>query len=212
MATITGIKRQKRNSERVNLYLDGQFAFGLAAITAVSLKVGQTLTPTDIDQLQAVDAVEQAKQAAIRFIEYRPRSNQEVEKKLQEKGYTPEVIAAAITRLQEVGLLDDLAFARYWVEQREAFRPRSRIALSHELRQKGISRQLIDTSVADIDESAAAKRAVEKKVSRWLQLDEAGFRQKMGGFLQRRGFPYDVIRETTASFWEQVAEEQDEIE
>jgi len=212
MTTITAISRQKRNPDRVNLYLDGNFAFGLAAIAAVGLKIGQTLTEAEIAALQKADELEKAKLAAIRYIEYRPRSVREVEKKLRDKGYDDPVIQAVVERLQEVALLDDAAFARYWVEQRETFRPRSRMALQQELRQKGIGRQQIDEAVAEVDEYEAARRAAQKKLSRWQQLDEAGFKQKMGGFLQRRGFPYEIIRDIIATFWEEIATHADDAD
>ncbi|HIP73940.1 MAG TPA: regulatory protein RecX, partial [Anaerolineae bacterium] len=133
MALVTALTKQKRNPNRVNVYLDDEFAFGLAAFTAVSLRIGQHLTEADIDKLKVADSQETAKQAAIRFIEYRPRSTAEVRRRLRQKGFDEAAIDHAIERLQAVALLDDLAFARYWVDQRETFKPRSQMALRQEL-------------------------------------------------------------------------------
>lgn len=210
MGKITALTRQKRNPERVNVYLDDKFAFGLAAITAASLRIGQILSPEEIERLQGADLEEKAKNVAIRYIEYRPRSIAETRQHLQKKEYPDDVIERVIERLAAVELLNDAAFARYWVEQREAFKPRSKMALQMELRQKGIERALIETAVAEVDEIAAAHQAVQSKVQRFRQLPEFEFKQKLGGFLQRRGFNYDIIREVTEALWEEFGSDASE--
>ena len=189
------------------MFIDGTFAFGLAEITAVYLRVGQELSPADIEKLQGADQVEKAKELAIRYIEYRPRSLAETRQHLQKKEYPEAVVEQVLERLQAVGLLDDAAFARYWVDQRETFKPRSKIALQQELRQKGLERTLIDEVTAELDEFAAAQQAAEPKARRWSNLPEQQFRQKLGGFLQRRGFGYDVVREVTKALWDEFGTE-----
>jgi regulatory protein len=205
MGKITALTRQKRNPDRVNVYLDDEFAFGLAAITAVSLRIGQTLSPAEIERLKGSDLEEKAKNVAIRYIEYRPRSIAETRQHLQKKEYPDDVIERVVQRLAEVELLNDAAFARYWVEQRETFKPRSKMALQVELRKKGIDRALIETAVAEIDEIAAATQAAQAKARRWRSLPELEFRKKLGSFLQRRGFGYDIVREVTEALWEEFA-------
>lgn len=205
MGTITALTKQKRNPNRVSVFLDGNFAFGVAAITAVSLQVGQTLTATDIERIQQQDQLENAKQTAIRFIGYRPRSVMEVRRHLEKKGFEAAAIDQAIGRLEAINLLDDDEFARYWVEQRETFKPRSQMVLRQELQQKGIERQIIDAVVADIDETAAARQAAEKRMTRWQQLPYDQFAAKLGGYLQRRGFSYDIIREITEEMWQIIS-------
>ncbi|MEZ4593172.1 MAG: RecX family transcriptional regulator [Chloroflexota bacterium] len=207
MGKITALTRQKRNPDRINVYLDGDFAFGLAEITAAYLRIGQTLSPADIEKLQGADQVEKAKDMALRYIEYRPRSIAETRQHLQKKEYPEAVTEQVLERLQAVGLLDDAAFARYWVEQRETFKPRSKIALQQELRQKGLERNLIDEVTTEVDEFAAARQAAEPKARRWGSLPQQQFRQKLGSFLQRRGFGYDVVREVTEAFWDEFGTE-----
>jgi regulatory protein len=207
MATITALTAQKRNHDRVNVYLDGAFAFGLPAITAARLKVGQTLSPEEVAALQHEDRVEKARQSAIRFIGYRPRSVMEVRRNLRDKDYDEPVIEYVLERLQAVELLDDVAFAHYWVEQRETFKPRSQMALRLELQQKGVARDVIEKALAKVDETAAARRAAEKQARRWLHLPEDAFRARLAGFLQRRGFNYGVIDEITNELWESIADD-----
>lgn len=203
MGKITALTRQKRNPDRVNVYLDDEFAFGLAAITAAALRVGHTLSPVEIERLKGADLEEKAKDVAIRYIEYRPRSIAETRQHLRKKEYPEDVIERVVQRLEAVALLNDATFARYWVEQRETFKPRSKMALQMELRQKGLDRALIETAVAEVDELGAATQAAQAKARRWHTLSELEFRKKLGSFLQRRGFGYDIIREVTEALWEQ---------
>jgi regulatory protein len=206
MKIITDLVIQKRDKDRVSIFLDGEFAFGLAVSVAAGLKVGQQLSPMDIEDLQRKEQTEQAKKNAIRFVSYRPRSVYEVQTHLQKKNFEEETIDFVVEYLTKLDLLDDVAFARYWVEQRETFRPRSRFALGQELRQKGINRGIIEDVLEDVDETAAARRAVEKKAPRWAGLPEDAFKEKMAGFLQRRGFSYEVIRETLEESWQDQEE------
>ena len=210
MGKITALTRQKRNPDRINVYLDGKFAFGLAAITVVSLRVGQTLTQDQIDRLQGADQEEKAKEVALRFIEYRPRSSTETRQHLLKKDYPEDVVDRVIERLTAVELLNDAAFARYWVEQRQTFKPRSQLAIQQELRQKGLDRQTIDAALETVDEQAAAAKAAEAKARRWQDLPQEEFFKKVGGFLQRRGFSYEIVKEVTNSLWEEVNERDEE--
>ncbi len=204
MGTITALTTQKRNPNRVNVFLDGAFAFGLAAVTAVSLRIGQTLTPAEMEKLQQADELENAKQSAIRYIGYRPRSIREVSDHLRQKGFADTAVDQACERLQEVGLLDDTAFAHYWVEQRETFKPRSQMALRQELQQKGVRREIIESVLTEVDETGVARQAARKQSSRWQNLPEDEFKLKLSSYLQRRGFSYDLIKQIVNESWNEV--------
>ncbi len=195
MQKITAITAQKRNKERVNIHLDGEYAFSLAMVTAAYLRTGQELTPERIAELQYEDGYERAKSAAFNLITYRPRSEREVAQKLRKKEFDDSTIERVIIRLRELDLLDDAAFARYWIDQRETFKPRSRMALRQELMQKGIAREIIDEYLDEVDETAAALKAVRAKAMRWRALPDDEYRRKVMGFLQRRGFYYGVIQD-----------------
>jgi regulatory protein len=202
MGKITAITRQKRNKERVNIFIDGTYAFSLAEITAAWLKTGQELTPEDIARLDAEDAVEKAKQSAYRYLSYRPRSTAEVRQNLLKKEYDEPVVEQVLARLTELNLLNDRDFARFWIEQRETFKPRSQRALRQELYQKGISREIIDEAVSGVDETAAARKAAQKKAQNWNHLPRETFFSKMNGFLQRRGFNYAITKTVTEELWQ----------
>lgn len=210
MALITGLSQQKRNPRRVNVYLDGDFAFGLPDVVAARLSIGQELSAGEIETLRQENEFEVAKEKALSLIMRRPRSSTEIRRKLIEKGYDEALIEAVITRLQETELLDDAAFTDYWIEQRETFRPRSQMALRQELQQKGISRETIDAALTEFDETEAARAAAQKKAQQLARLPEREFNIKLSRFLQQRGFQFDIIREITQETWLAMHSESDE--
>lgn len=204
MGKITALSVQKRNRERVNVYIDDEFAFGLAYVAAARLRVGQELSPDEINALQSQDTIEKAKDNAYRLISLRPRSIAEIQRSLKKKGYDPEVIEQVINRLVELDFLNDETFAQYWVEQRDTFKPRSHMALRQELQQKGISRSIIDEAITASDETTAARTAAEKKARQLARYQEDEFKKKLGQFLQRRGFRYALIKEIIDEIWQET--------
>jgi regulatory protein len=205
--TITALVVQKHNKERVNVYVDGQFAFGLAMIEALKLHKGQVLSDDDISRLRALDEVEVAHEQALRFLSYRPRSSQEVRDNLRQskQQFSDASIDITIERLQRAGLLDDEAFARYWVDNRDQFKPRSVRALRYELRQKGVPDSAIEAALSSLDEEEAAYRAASDRAHRYAHADRDTFRKQMGNFLSRRGFSYDVVRSVLDRLWEELS-------
>jgi regulatory protein len=191
--TITELKFQQRNKERVNIYLDGEYAFGLDAVEAARLHTGQVLSEAEIAELKAQDERNRAFDRAVQFLSYRPRSRVEVERYLRGKSIDEVVRDDVIARLERAKYLDDEAFARFWLENRERFRPRGERALRYELRQKGVSDEIIAHVLSDLDDEASAWRAVEGRLSRWASLPGDEFRQKVVGYLSRRGFDYNTI-------------------
>lgn len=204
MGVITALEIQKRNKERVNVFLDGVYRFSVNLMDAVKLRKGQTLTDNDIAALKAEDDVVKAVESAVRFLSYRPRSISEVRRNLTEKQMEPPVIDAALERLSVLGYLDDEAFARYWVENRTSFKPLAPTALRFELRRKGISDAIITEVLEAVDPNAAARQAAQTQVKRLRGQDRKTFRTKLSSFLQRRGFSYDVIREVIGTLTEEL--------
>lgn len=194
--TITALKFQQRNKERVNVYLDGEYAFGLNAVEAARLRKGQVLSDPEIAALRAQDERNRAFDQAVRFLSYRPRSRREMERYLRDKAIPPEVIAEVIGRLEQSQYLDDEAFARFWVEDREQFKPRSQYALRYELRQKGVSDEIIQRALHELDDETAAWQAIAGRLARWANLPRDEFRQKVAAYLSRRGFDYGAISAT----------------
>jgi len=204
MPKITALEPQKRRPDRVNLYLDDQFAFGLSRIVAAWLQVGQELSDEKVAALRAEETREQAQQQALLLLSYRPRSAQEVRQNLRKHEYDEAVIEKVVTRMQEAGLIDDLRFARTWVENRNTFRPRSQRALQMELRRKGLAEDVIARALEDANDEGAALQAARQKARRFSGLEWQDFRRKLGEFLARRGFGYDVIAPTVRQVWDEL--------
>jgi regulatory protein len=201
---ITSLSVQMHNPDRANVYIDGEFAFGLAMVEAAKLSTGQLLTDADIEALKQFDEVERAHEAGLNLLSYRPRSEQEVRRRLGRKGFSEAAIEEAVQRLLRAKLLDDEAFARYWISNREQFRPRGEFALRQELQRKGISLRIIDGLLEDVDEAENAYRAATKRLARWQRMDPGERERKLSGYLARRGFSYDVIRDV----WERLLAEE----
>lgn len=209
MRKITAIEAQKKRSNRVNVYLDGEFAFGLERITAAWLRVGQELDEKKIEQLQAEDARERALQQALLFLSYRSRSESEICANLRKHELPEPVIEETLERLRRDGLANDDQFARAWVENRSTFRPRSRRMMALELRQKGLDEESMSSALAAVDDKALAYEAAQKRSNRLSGLEWSVFRTKLSGFLARRGFSYSVIAPVVTRIWNEThAEEQ----
>ena len=144
--------------------------------------------------------------AALRFLEARPRSAAEVRRRLTGAGYREELVAAAIERLGELGVLDDEAFARAWVESRDRARPRGERALRSELAKKGIDRQVSDDVLGErlIDQpdadAAAARRVLERHAHALARVaDPRARRQRAYALLARSGFDSETAVEAIAA-------------
>lgn len=199
--TITALQIQKNNTERVNVYVDNAYAFAVTLVVADTLHKGQPLTDADIARLQAQDDRDKAYDQVVRWLAQRPHSVGETETYLRRKGHPAEVIAEVIARLQDKHYLDDAAFAEFWRDSRERFRPRGTRALRYELQQKGVARDVIDSTLSDLDESESAWAAIEPKLRTWHHLERDMFYKKALGFLSRRGFTYEVAQAICNRAW-----------
>jgi regulatory protein len=207
---ITSLQQQKNNAERVSVFLDGEFAFGVTLDAALHLAKGQYLSDADIAALEDKDEQERAYQSALHFLGARPRSSAEVRRNLSEKGFGEEVIAGVIARLLDHHYLDDEEFARYWLDNRNRFRPRSAKAVRYELRQKGVDPDAIDAALEGMDEDEIAWAAAQSKLDRWRDLPEDEFTHKLSGFLARRGFGFNTVRRTVQRAWRSLGESEED--
>jgi len=205
MARVTALTPQKERPDRYNLFLDGEFAVGLALDVVVrhGLRVGDELSPLQVVSLQEDEGTARALSDAYRLLSFRPRSRAEVVRYLTRREVDAPTVERVLARLAELGLIDDREFAAYWVENRQAFRPRGPRALQAELRQKGVGQQEIEAAVDTLagDEEAAAESVARPRAARLSGLDAPSFRKKLSDFLLRRGFSYGVVRRVTDRLW-----------
>lgn len=155
----------------------------------------------------AVDDPEVVLAAAARFLETRARSVAEVRRRLTTAGYRGELVEGAITRLTELGILDDIAFARSWVESRDRARPRGERAIRDELRLKGVDRTVIDAALEarrDASDGTHERAAAERLIARNRRsldrvADPRQRRQRAYALLARNGFDPETCREVAAT-------------
>ena len=202
---ITAIEPQQKNPQRVNIYLDGEFAFGLAVVVVAWLRVGQELGEEKVASLKMQDEREITYQKALHFLSYRPRSSAELRQNLSKRGITESLIEETLNRLQSTGLVNDEAFARAWVENRNTFHPRGKPALRMELRRKGLSDEIVQSVLeSQGNEAALAFMTARKYARRLLGLEWPEFRQKLSGFLARRGFSYTTLAPVVSEVWKET--------
>jgi regulatory protein len=156
------------------------------------------------DDLPAPD-MEKAVRMAVRYLSVRPRSIQEMTRYLEKKNQNHETISKVIELLKQYRYLDDDTFARLFIENRKTQKPKSRFALTYELKQKGICNQLIFDLLKDYDDHDMACRAISTKFEQWRHLEPEVRRHKALGYLRYRGFGYEVSQYA----WETVAQRND---
>lgn len=189
----------------MDVFLDGRLAFGVPADLAMKegLKVGQELPESRLESLASLDRDQRCLNAATRLLAYRPRSEAEIRQRLQRRGFDSDSTEKTLARLKEQGLVDDIVFARFWKDNREAFSPRSRRLTKLELKKKGLNNDIVEQVVGEIDDSDSAYRAALSKARRLSTADYPDFRRRLGEYLGRRGFGYEVISETIKRVWKE---------
>ena len=205
---ITAIRAGRGQRKRVNIFLDGKFAFSLEAETAVKedLQVGQELSANQIEVLDRSDQFHRCLNVVARYLGYRPRSEFELRERLRRRGFDGDSVVAVIAKLKGQGLVDDLAFAQFWKDNRESFSPRSQWLTKLELRQKGVADGIIDQVIGSVDDDESAYRAAWSKARSLPLSDYHSFRRRLGQYLKRRGFGYGVINHTVERIWQEQGE------
>ncbi|MCI0832565.1 MAG: RecX family transcriptional regulator, partial [Chloroflexi bacterium] len=154
----------------------------------------------------AAEARHTAMTAALRLLSYRQRSEREMRDALRLRRIPEAIAGETLDRLRQLRLLDDQAFAEAWTESRQRNSPRGRRMLLAELAQKGIEREVAQASVAALDEEAAALRAGGKRARTLGGREFREFRRRLGDFLARRGFGYDVCEAAIKQLWAEVGD------
>jgi regulatory protein len=187
------------------VFLDGRYAFSLGpeAVARENLEVGQEISVAQVEALTGREQMQRCLEAAYRYLGYRPRGESEIRGRMQRRGFAAETIDAAIARLKEQNLLDDQAFAQFWKENRESFSPRSRWLTGMELKRMGVTNSAVEQAIAGMDDGESAYRAALQKTRRGMPADYPSFRRRVGDYLRRRGFSYEVIGHTLERIWQE---------
>jgi len=205
MGIITEIREDKKRGKRVSIYIDGHFALTVDLEIAVKekLRVDTELDSERITELGELDLTHRCYETAVRFLGYRPRSESELRDRLVRRGFTAGIIETVINSLAVKGLINDDAFARFWTENRESFSPRSRYLTHLELRKKGVAEDVINNTVEGIDDEESAYHSALNRVSRLTITDRRELYKKLGDYLRRRGFSYEIVNRTVEKIWQE---------
>ena len=192
---ITKIEPQ-RNKKRVNIYIDGEFAFGILKEIQYKYKLWENMK-IDMDYIKEVLIAEEqtkANDCALRFLNYRQRSRKEIQDKLAKEGFDNKFVENTIVYLENLKLIDDLEFARSFARDKININKYGPKKIRYELYKKGISDEIID-EVLDEDntEYTRALELAKKKLSSYKEDDKNTKYRKLGGFLQRRGYSSDCV-------------------
>ncbi|OGM16583.1 hypothetical protein A2V56_04610, partial [Candidatus Woesebacteria bacterium RBG_19FT_COMBO_42_9] len=185
----------------VNVYLDDKFGFGidLDNFVLLHLKVDQELTEKEIEEIVKKAEFQKTYDKLLRFAMVRPRSEKEITDYFRRKKVHESLQEKLLEKIKHLELIDDEKFAKWWVEQRLAFKPKSQRIMIYELRIKGIAKDIIDKVLGEtvIDEEKMAQELLEKKAYRWKNFEPRIRRQKKSQYLAGKGFSWDVIEKVT---------------
>jgi regulatory protein len=197
---ITQIEPQKYNSGRVNIYLDGSFAFGLDGETLLRhhLHEGDVISERTIDGILLVEERIRAKGKALALLRYRARSIKELDGRLRESHFSERTIKRVIEDFIRAGLLDDQKFASAFAQTKMLQKPVSKRLMKQELLSHGISETIADETLQEVFSEQSESEIAEELIRRRLKHQETidmKTKKRLTDFLLRRGFDYNVIRE-----------------
>ena len=206
---ITKIERQKHRQSLYSVFLDGKYAFHLDkdVLSDLKLKIGQEVDQQEIRRVTRLEQIKEARDYAFLLLSYRARSCQEISERLIKKGYEKEVVQEVVKGLKGLHYLDDLAFAREWVEMRLK-QNRGKILIRQELLKKGIEEDVIHNSIGQGFEKVASSedelawQAIEKRIPRYQKLAKEKAYRRIKDFLIRRGFSIDAAQNTLDRFFQ----------
>ncbi|MEK7580699.1 MAG: RecX family transcriptional regulator [Patescibacteria group bacterium] len=217
MLQITSLDPQKatknKDKKRFNVYLNEKYTFSIGQENLLKFKlaVGKILSENEIIQITKGEFFNYLVDRAINFLSFRPRSEKEIKDYLIKKISTKQkikfseaketkVIEEVINKLKKYNYIDDLEFATWWIESRNANKQKGFKLIKQELTQKGLSREVLEKFEKGQDEVKLALIALSKRESRWKKLDGFSLKKKIYAFLANRGFDYETISEAFAIY------------
>ena len=203
MPQVTSIEPQKRRQGRFNIYVDGRFSFAADEnlLAKNMLSVGKSLSEGDIERLIKENEAGKLFDASLRFLSYRPRSENI---KFNQASQSP-VISQVITRLKKQSFLNDEEFANWWVKARTGSQPKGPYVIRKELINKGVDKEIIEKAISKIkNQKDLGYKVIEKKLQSWKKLTNHKLKKKVYEHLARRGFDSKTINEVIAQIVRKV--------
>jgi regulatory protein len=199
--TITSIEVQKKDSNRFSIFLDGEFAFGIHkdVLLESGIARGDRLTESQVETIKKREEVKKAKIKAVKLLSIRARSKQELDDRLKRSGFSIAAIDETLRELERLDLINDAEFAVLFARTKMAQKPQGKMALSLELKKKGIEETAIENAIAKAyegtNESEVAFSLANRKKQQFRNLEEQKAKKRLSDYLLRRGFRFDVVRD-----------------
>jgi len=204
MSKITAIQLNK-SKKRVNvIFADASsVTVSKSVVEEMGLRKGMDVSSEQTKELTQADQFHRCLEAAVRYLAYRPRSEMELRQRLYRRGFRDDIIKPVLDKLKSQGIIDDETFAAYWRESRQTTNPRSRRMLKYELQKKGITSELVDKTIGDIDDVAAAYKLGLKKARLISSTSYTDFIKRLSNYLKWRGFDFEVIAAVSKRLWQE---------
>ena len=206
---VTDITRQKHNTSRVSVYLDGKYSFSLDEVDAyrLKIKIGTELTEEDVEKCNLESNLSKAIAKAADILSRKPATKKEIQDKLAEKGYDASVISAAVYELEELGYINDYDYACLYMEY-AAEKCYGERKIRYELANKGVDPYIIEDVLAE-KETARCEELAERIYAKYgiVDMNDIKIKQKVSRYLASRGFEFSDINDAVRAYIQQYQEE-----
>lgn len=204
---ITLIEPQKKKG-RYNIYIDGQFSFGIYEDTLVKfgLRKNDELSENKIKEIRDYDEINFGKKVAYKYLSYKPRSEKELRDKLIKSKISSKNVNKIIKFFKEHNFINDEIYVKSLIDSKISKKPVGKKLLENKLRQKGISKDLIDSAIdLYIDDNREEENALillEKYIKKINKYPSDKQKQKAFRYLLSRGFEYEVVSSVIQKFFD----------
>jgi regulatory protein len=191
---VTSIKPQLKRAGFFSVFLDGKYSFSLSetGLLKTGIKLGQTLTPAEFAEIREEATFDKLYNRTLYYISFRPRSEWEIKVYLQKHGQSEILNEKILNKLMELGIVDDRAFTKFWVENRTLTKPTSKRRLIYELRNKHVADEVVNGILedAELDDYDSLLELVSRKKTQTRYKDKI----KLMQYLSRQGYNYGDIK------------------
>ena len=197
---ITGVHQDQKQKQRYHIYVEDAFAFSVHEdiLVKYNLFKGTEVDESFYQEIVLAEEKHKAYLAALRYLGIRPRTGNQLQSYLLEKGFSSEIAEEVCRSCKEQKYLDDQAFARQWVDERLRLKPRSSYMLRMELQQRGVEKAIVEEAVSAVsreDELSAARALIEKKVRRLQGPPNPDEERRLLSMLMRKGFSHTIVQQ-----------------
>lgn len=198
MKTVTNLEIQKNNTDRFNVYLDNNFAFGMQAeiIYKYNIKKDIELSDEFIEEVLKLEEYNKAFNYCIYMLSKKDKTKKEITTKLNKKGYDEDIVIKTIEKLKDLKYINDEIYCKKFINDRIKFSSKGKNKIKMELYQKGVNKDTISEKIKEIDDNSEYERALlvgEKKLKSLKEKDKYKLKQKLFSHLVYKGFDFNII-------------------